>query len=526
MNINDTYRMPDTGDAGQSGGTSQVNDKALVTRRLDRRRKVVALSGNDAPVVSSENLATREDAAHLREAAVHLREDAASLREGDICAAETAQSASDEHMKLLQQVNERLVISTIEAQKLAEQLQATKVQLEHAKALAETANQAKSAFLSSMSHELRTPLNAILGFAQLLEASTPPPTATQSVRLQQITKAGWYLLELINQILDLAKIESGMLSLSPDLVSVIGVMRECDAMIETSARKSGIHIHFIPFDHHFVVRADHMRVKQVLINLLSNAIKYNREQGSIEVSCTLSTPERIRISIKDSGEGLAPERLAHLFEPFNRLGQENGIEEGTGLGLVVSKQLVERMGGSIGVKSNPGMGSEFWIELARGELPQQPQVKPLLEKSKMQAQRPGALRTLLYVEDNEANLMLVEQIIMDYPYIHLLSARDGKHGITLARTHLPDVILMDITLPGMSGYEALNILHTAPETRHIPIIALSANALPHDVEQGLAAGFFCYLTKPIKVDAFMEALHRALAFAETSAGENNTLPSF
>ena len=221
-----------------------------------------------------------------------------------------------------------------------------------------------------MSHELRTPLNAILGFAQLLEAGSPPPTAAQIVRLHQIIKAGWYLLELINEILDLAVIESGKLSLSREPVSLTDVMRECQAMIEPQAQKRGIHINFLPFDNTWFVNADRTRVKQVLINLLSNAIKYNREHGTVEVKCTASTPERIRISIKDSGAGLPPEKLAQLFQPFNRLGQETGTEEGTGIGLVVTKQLVELMGGTIGVESTVGVGSEFWIELIRDVTPQ------------------------------------------------------------------------------------------------------------------------------------------------------------
>src|SRR5450759_5141930 len=335
-------------------------------------------------------------------------------------------------------------------------LQDKNAELENAKAVAEKANLAKSNFLSSMSHELRTPLNAILGFAQLLEVGSPSPTAAQIVRLHQIIKAGWYLLELINEILDLAVIESGKLSLSREPVSLIDVMRECQAMIESQAQKRCIHINFLPFDNTWFANADRTRVKQVLINLLSNAIKYNREHGTVEVKCTASTPERIRISIKDSGAGLPPEKLAQLFQPFNRLGQENGTEEGTGIGLVVTKQLVELMGGTIGVESTVGVGSEFWIELIRDVTPQLAGNKMPAELAP-QAQENAPLRTLLYVEDNPANLMLVEQIIEGNPHLRILSARDGNLGIALARAHLPDVILMDINLPDISGIEALNI---------------------------------------------------------------------
>ena len=236
-------------------------------------------------------------------------------------------------------------------------------ELTHAKAAAEKANLAKSVFLSNMSHELRTPLNAILGFAQLIETGAPRPTPRQMANLNQILQGGWYLLELINEILDLARIESGRLTLSREPVPLIEVMRECQTLIESQAQKQGIQTNFLPFDSTWFAHADRTRVKQVVINLLSNAIKYNREHGTVTVECTASTPERIRISIKDSGAGLPPEKLAQLFQPFNRLGQETGTQEGTGIGLVLTKQLVELMGGTIGVESTPGVGSVFWIEL-------------------------------------------------------------------------------------------------------------------------------------------------------------------
>lgn len=396
-------------------------------------------------------------------------------------------------------------------------------ELESAKCIAEKANRAKSDFLSSMSHELRTPLNAILGFAQLLEAGSPQPTAAQHVRLQQITKAGWYLLELINEILDLAVIESGQLSLSREPVSLIDVMRECQAMIEPVAQARGIHLNFLPFDNSWFANADRTRVKQILLNLLSNAIKYNRARGTVVVECTASTPERIRISVKDNGAGLSPEQLAQLFQPFNRLGQETGNEEGTGIGLVVTKRLVELMGGTIGVKSTVGVGSEFWIELIKDVTPIIATGHPLPEELTALAQGNAKLRTLLYVEDNPANLMLVEQIIESHAHVRMLSAHDGNLGIALARAHLPDVILMDINLPGISGIDALKILREDPATMHIPIIALSANAMVRDIDKGLAAGFFRYLTKPIKVDEFMEALEDALEFAETRIVADNAM---
>jgi len=415
----------------------------------------------------------------------------------------------------------KLTRDLTERKRLDQVLQEKNAELESAKSVAEKANRAKSDFLSSMSHELRTPLNAILGFAQLLEAGSPPPTDAQKIRLHQIIKAGWYLLELINEILDLALIESGKLSLSREPVALIDVIIECQAMIEPQAQQRNIKLTFIPFDETWFASADRTRVKQVLINLLSNAIKYNREHGTVEVKCIESTPERLRISVKDTGEGLAPEKLAQLFQPFNRLGQESSCEEGTGIGLVVTKQLVELMGGAIGVESTVGVGSEFWIDLLRDVTPQLAAGNAMSSEPALQTQENATPRILLYVEDNPANLMLVEQIIESHPQVRMLSARDGNLGIALARAHLPDVILMDINLPGISGIQALKILRKDPATMHIPVVAISANAMPRDIEKGLEAGFFRYLTKPIKINEFMNALDDALKLSEIGLVNTN-----
>jgi len=394
-------------------------------------------------------------------------------------------------------------------------LQENNVELERARAAAEKANLAKSDCLSSMSHELRSPLNAILGFAQLISSDAPPPTPSQAASIDQILHAGWYLLDLINEILDLAQIESGKLALSREPTSLAEVMLECQAMIEPQGQKRGIKMTFPEPGVPCFVDADRTRLKQILINLFSNAIKYNQPNGTVVVDYARSTPERIRISVRDSGAGLPPAMLAQLFQPFNRLGQERSTEEGTGIGLVMSKRLVELMGGLIGVESTVGLGSVFWFELNSTV---EPQLAMDLADHAATATLPvegGApLRTLLYVEDNPANLKLVEQLIARRPDIRLLSARDGALGVQLARTHRPAVILMDINLPGISGIEALNILREDPATAHIPVIALSANAMPRDVEKGLQAGFFRYLTKPIKIDEFMDTLETAMKFAE------------
>ena len=394
-------------------------------------------------------------------------------------------------------------------------LQESNVEMESAKSAAEKANLAKSDFLSAMSHELRSPLNAILGFAQLMESASPLPTDSQKESIAQILQAGWHLLKLINEILDLAVIESGKVSLSLEPVSLCEVLSECQAMMDAQAIQYGIRMTFPIMDKPIFVWADQTRLKQIIINLLSNAIKYNKSKGSVVVVCEASEPDRIRIIVKDTGEGLVPDKIAQLFQPFNRLGQEASGVAGTGIGLVVTKQLVELMEGVIGVESGVGTGSQFWVELRSTAAPDlrveqnkqsvayQPPVPSNLSKS-----------SLLYIEDNPANMKLVEQLIELRSDIKLLTAVNGTTGIELARTLLPDMILMDINLPGISGIEALKILREDPRTAHIPVVALSANAMLRDIDLGLEVGFFRYLTKPIRVKEFMETLDVVLDFAK------------
>ncbi len=402
-----------------------------------------------------------------------------------------------------------------ERKRLDQVLQEKNVELESARALAEKANLAKSDFLSSMSHELRSPLNAILGFAQLMESDELPPSANQKESIAQILQAGWHLLKLINEILDLAKVESGQVPMSEEPVSLSEVMLECQTMVEPQVQQRDIKLTLPDFAAPCFVRADRTRLKQILINLLSNAIKYNRKPGVVSVTCDVGTPERVRVSISDTGAGLNTEQLAQLFQPFNRLGQEAGGEEGTGIGLVVAKRLVELMGGSIGADSTVGVGSVFWFELLAAVDPRLAQNhKDTAILARIPDTSGTRLHTVLYVEDNPANLKLVEKIIARHPDIRLLTALNGTSGVELARVSQPDVILMDINLPDISGFKALQFLRLAPATKHIPVIAVSANAMPLNIETGLEAGFFRYITKPIKVDEFMEALNTALEFAD------------
>ena len=412
-------------------------------------------------------------------------------------------------------------------------------ELHDAQVLAEKANLAKSEFLSGMSHELRTPLTAILGFAQLIDGSNPAPTPGQKRSLDQILKAGWYLLELINEILDLAVIESGKLKLVMQSVSVAGVLVECEAIVEMDAERRGISLHFETPPALAHVCADRTRLKQALINLLSNAIKYNSEGGSVRVSFNTYNPQQLRICVEDTGNGLTTGQISQLFQPFNRLGQESRTEPGTGIGLVVTKQLVELMGGSIGVHSTVGKGSIFWIELK--ETSEQPTGQPIEQDRRAnpassthaQAGRQASgiaaavtqvrgsssinsrrnlagLYTLLYFEDNPANLSLVQELMARRPDVRLISAHDGLTGLALARSAMPDIILLDTNLPDLSGIDVLRILVSDPLTAAIPVLILSANAMPDEIQAGLDAGCYRYLTKPIHVKELMHTINLAL----------------
>lgn len=355
-----------------------------------------------------------------------------------------------------------------------------------------------------------------------MESASPQPTDSQKESITQILQAGWHLLKLINEILDLSVIESGKVSLSLEAVSLNDVLSECQTMMEAEAQQRSIRMTFPRFDQLGFVWADQTRLKQVVINLLSNAIKYNQAHGTVVVDCTAIALDRIRISFKDSGAGLAQEKMEQLFQPFNRLGQETGGIAGSGIGLVVTKQLVELMEGIIGVNSTVGVGSEFWVEL---RITAAPDIKreTSQQTTPLQTLLPTGVdeRTLLYIEDNPANMQLVERLIARRPDIKLLTAVNASLGIEQARSFLPDVILMDINLPGLSGIDALKILRDDPSTAHIPVVAISANAMLRDIQIGIESGFFRYLTKPIIVEEFMDNLNVTFEFAKETAALKN-----
>jgi PAS domain S-box-containing protein len=401
------------------------------------------------------------------------------------------------------------------------QLEISNQELGLASAAAQRASRAKSEFLSNMSHELRTPLNAIVGFGQLLASSDATLRAPQrqAVFAEHIVKAGRHLLTLINEILDLAQIEAGKLSVSIGRLDLADVLGECQAMIGPLASQRGIKLRF-PAAAGVAAMADRTRLKQALLNLLSNAVKYNRDQGAVLVDCIRQHGDRVRITVQDTGTGMAPAQVEALFQPFNRLGQESGSAEGTGIGLVLTKRMVELMGGEIGVHSAPGLGSVFWIELpgasALGELPTgEPPPAFSTTGSGIAGDAANAMATVLCVEDNPASLRLVQEVLASRPDVQLLSASNGRLGVELARMHLPAVILMDNNMPEMSGREAHAILRNDPRTADIPVIALSANATAGAAENGQAAGFFRYLTKPFDVDKLLVAVDDALELARS-----------
>ena len=381
------------------------------------------------------------------------------------------------------------------------------IAIQTAKADAEFANKAKSEFLSRMSHELRTPLNAIMGFAQLLQFNTKEPlTENQTDYLKIILSGGQHLLKLINDVLDLAKIEAGKLHVSIENVDPIDVIVECLPFIEGMAQERAITVtrDLTPAG---AVRADFTRLRQCVLNLLSNAVKYNRDGGKVSIAVAAAGRETVRIAVSDTGFGIPPHRKSELFQPFSRLGIEERQVDGSGIGLALTRELIALMDGRVGFDSTPGKGSTFWLDLRRAET--------VADTTIAAGTAPvAAFRTistrLLYIEDNPANLELVRAIVQHVPGLELETAHTGELGIEAARLNSPSVILLDINLPGMNGYDVLHRLRAMRETGHIPVIALTAAATHGEIQRGEKAGFFRYLTKPVKIPELLETISAGL----------------
>ena len=390
-------------------------------------------------------------------------------------------------------------------------LEEAEAELVHAGESAKAATVAVSDFLSGVANKLRSPLNTILGFAQLIDTDTPPPTLAQAASVEQILRAGWHLLELIDEIVARADLESDAVVLL-ESISLTEILRECQSATLTRARSKGVEISFPPPGRPCFVLADRTRLKHVVMSLISNAIAYNKPNGRVVVDCGITSIEgkadRVRVSIGDTGIGLAPEMVARVFHPFNAGGRVGSDTPVGGISLATSHRMVELMGGTLHAESTLGSGSVFWFELDASAEP-----LPKSSQGPVRATVGAKKRKLLYVEDNSSNLELVEQLLARAPHIRLITARDGRHGVMLARTEQPDVILMDINLPGISGIEALQLLRSDPATARIPVIAVSGDAMPRDIQKGMKAGFFRYLTKPFEVRQFMETVEAGLYLA-------------
>ena len=415
-------------------------------------------------------------------------------------------------------IRDGVVLDVTELKRAQEAMRAAKEE-------AEKANRAKSEFLSRMSHELRTPLNAILGFGQLLDLEDLPPSQSSSV--EQILKGGRHLLDLINEVLDIARIEAGSMEFRLEPVNVHDALAAAADFVKPLAKQHNVRIvQAADAKRPFLARADRGRLDQVLFNLLSNGVKYNAEGGRLRLVCRRPDARTVRILVADTGPGLSPDAIAQLFAPFQRLNAaERGIA-GTGIGLTISRSLAEAMGGQINVVSRPGRGSIFFVDLpAAADEPGSSDSAAENSAAAAPAVYAGsaggfvaapAIRTILHIDDQAANLSLVARLLEQRPNLRLLAAADARSGLALAREHCPDLILLDLHLPDLSGGEAVRRLHTEPRTRAIPVIVLSADATPAQIKRLRGLGVRDYLVKPFKVQALLGAIDAALLAAASA----------
>jgi PAS domain S-box-containing protein len=378
------------------------------------------------------------------------------------------------------------------------------------------ASAAKSDFLSSMSHELRTPLNAILGFASLLlrDRKVPLPDRHREMA-DHILRGGQHLLKLVDEVLDLAKVESGHAILSPEPVGVAEVLAEVTSTLSPMAARLGIELRIDPLpDALPMVIADRTRFAQVLMNLGSNAIKYGRKGGHATFVASRLDTDFVRVSVVDDGIGIPEDKHDRIFQPFQRAGQESGPIEGTGIGLALSRRLTELMGGRVSFHSAYGKGSEFDVDLRAHERPAaRPSPEAIAEVGSVLASSHGPRIEVVYVEDNPSNVAFMRALLADFERVELHVAPTAEIGVEVVRARRPRVVIMDINLPGMSGFEALRLLKVWPETRDIPVIALSAAAMDRDVKRAEAAGFYRYVTKPVNVGEMIALLEELLVTA-------------